>query len=137
MLNEINRIKDKTKRELARRFAGTFSIVDAKASEEKFQKVLEELRPLIPEPLEISDESDLKQLTYSISAAIPFFVTRDSHMLNRAEDVFEKFDIQILKPSDLILMQDELMRGEDYSPSRLAGSQIHIEKVHSHQSDAL
>jgi hypothetical protein len=31
-------------------------------------------------------------------------------------------------------MQDELMRGEDYSPSRLAGSQIRIEKIHTQQS---
>jgi len=137
MLNEISRNKDKTKRELARKFASSFNMVDSNAAEKKFQKAQEELRSLFPEPLEISDESDLKQLAYAISAGILFFVTRDGPILSRAEDAFEKFDIQILKPSDLILMQDELMRGEDYSPSRLAGSQIHIEKVHSHQSDAL
>lgn len=137
MLNEINRNKDKVKREVTRKFASSFNIVDSKASENKFQKTQEELRPLFPATLSQSDLSDLKQLAYAISASIPFFVTRDGPMLGRADDVFEKFDIQILKPSDLILMQDELMRGDDYSPSRLAGSQIRLEKVHSQQSNKL
>jgi len=137
MLNEINRNKDKDKRESARKFSSSFIMVDAKASQDKFQIIQSELRPLFPANLTTSDESDLRQLSYAISAEIPFFVTRDEPMLSRAEDVYEKFGIQILRPSDLVLMQDELLRGSDYSPSRLAGSQIHIEKVHSQQSERL
>lgn len=137
LLNEINRNKDKSKRELARKFASSFITVDSKTSQDRFQSVQEELRPLFPDFLETSDESDLRQLAYAISAEIPFFVTRDRPMLDRAEDVFEKFGIQILRPSDLILMQDELLRGDEYAPSRLAGTQIHVEKVHSQQSEKL
>lgn len=132
--NEIARNKDKQKKEETRKFADSFNNVDSKSSQDKFQKIQKELRPLFPKLMSQSDESDLRQLAYAISAEIPFFVTRDGPMLGRSEDVFEKFGIQMLRPSDLILMQDELMRGEDYSPSRLAGSQIRIEKIHTQQS---
>jgi predicted nucleic acid-binding protein/GNAT superfamily N-acetyltransferase len=132
--NEIARNKDKQKKEETRKFADSFNNVDSKSSQDKFQKTQKELRPLFPKLMSQSDESDLRQLAYAISAEIPFFVTRDGPMLGRSEDVFEKFGIQMLRPSDLILMQDELMRGEDYSPSRLAGSQIRIEKIHTQQS---
>lgn len=135
--NEIDRNKDHARKQATRKFADTFYKVDSKSSQDRFQKVLEDLRPLFPALLSQSDESDMRQLAYAISAGMPFFVTRDGPMLGRADDVFEKFDIQILKPSDLILMQDELMRGDDYSPSRLAGSQIRLEKVHSQQSNKL
>lgn len=133
--NEVDRSKDKQRKEATRRFADSFMKVDSKSSQNKFLKTQEDLRPLFPEVMTQSDESDLRQLTYAISAEIPFFVTRDEPMLNKAEDVFEKFGIQIMRPSDLVLMQDELMRGDDYAPSRLAGSQIRVEKVHAQQSE--
>jgi predicted nucleic acid-binding protein len=136
-LNEIARNKDSAKREAARKFARSFNEVDSKASEGRFQEVQKILGRLFPVSLSQSDQSDLKQLAYAISAEIPFFVTRDGPMLERADSVFDKFDIQILRPSDLILLQDELMRGEEYSPLRLGGSQISVEKVHSHQSTEL
>ncbi len=132
--NEINRNKDRLQKEDARKFADSFYKVDSKSSHDEFQKTQEALLLLFPKSLSRSDESDLRQLAYAISSEIPFFVTRDGPILSRTEDIFEKFGIQILRPSDLILMQDELMRGDDYAPSRLAGSQIRIEKVHSQQS---
>ncbi len=135
--NEIARSNDSSKKKAARKFADSFNMVDSKSSNDKFQKVQDDLRPLFPGSLSQSDESDLRQLAYAISAEIPFFVTRDNLMLDKTDDVFEKFGIQMLRPSDLILLQDELLRGEDYAPSRLAGSQIHFEKVHKQQSENL
>jgi predicted nucleic acid-binding protein len=133
--NEIDRSKDKRTKEATRKFADSFMKVDSKSSQGKFQKSQENLRPLFPKVMTPRDESDLRQLAYAISADIPFFVTRDEPMLGRADDVFENFGIQMLRPSDLVLMQDELLRGDDYAPSRLAGSQIRIEKVHAQQSE--
>ncbi len=137
ILNEIVRNKDDNKRALARKYARSFTALEVKTSQNEFQNIYAELRPLFPETLKTSDESDLKQLAYAISAKVPFFVTRDEPVLDKANDVFEKFDIQILRPSDLILMQDELLRGDDYTPSRLAGSRIRTEKVRSQQSERL
>ena len=137
LFNEINRNPDAVKRDEARKFARSFKTVDSKTSENNFQKTQKELRPMFPVSLSPSDESDLRQLTHAISAGAPFFVTRDEAMLNMSNDIFEKFDIQILRPSDVMLMQDELLRGNDYTPSRLTGSQIRIEKVRSQQSERL
>ena len=137
MLNEIARNKDGNRRALARKFSQLFITVEVKASQIDFQNIQVDLRPFFPEDLETSDESDLRQLVYAISAKAPFFVTRDEAVLAKADAVFEKFDIQLLRPSDLILMQDELLRGEDYTPSRLAGSRIRTEKVRSQQSERL
>lgn len=137
MLNEIVRNKDENKRAMARKFTRSFVTLEVNTSQNEFQNIHAELRPLFPEKLKPSDESDLKQLAYAISARVPFFVTRDEPVLDKADDIFEKFDIQILRPSDLILMQDELLRGDDYTPSRLAGSRIRTEKVRSQQSERL
>ena len=137
MLNEIVRNKDENKRAMARKFTRSFVTLEVNTSQNEFQNIHAELRPLFPEKLKTSDESDLKQLAYAISARVPFFVTRDEPVLDKADDIFEKFDIQILRPSDLILMQDELLRGDDYTPSRLAGSRIRTEKVRSQQSERL
>lgn len=137
MFNEIARNKDENKRALSRKFARSFISLEVNTLQNEFQNIYLELRPLFPETLKISDESDLKQLAYAISARVPFFVTRDEPILDKADDIFEKFDIQILRPSDLILMQDELLRGDDYTPSRLAGSRIRTEKVRSQQSERL
>jgi predicted nucleic acid-binding protein/GNAT superfamily N-acetyltransferase len=135
--NEISRNQSEVIRKKSRKFADTFPIVDVKSSQAKFQQVYESLRALFPSKISPSDESDLRQLVYAISAGVPFFVTRDGPVLDKAEEVFEKYGIQILQPSDLVLMQDELLRGDDYAPSRVAGSQIRIEKVHSQQSEEI
>lgn len=137
LLNEINRNPDFIKKEAARKFAGSFEMVDSKTSHKNYQKIQSDLRYFFPKKLKQSDESDLRQLAYAIADDIPFFVTRDGPMLGRAEAIFEKFGIQILRPSDLILLQDELLRGDDYAPSRLAGSQIRLEKVHTQQSQKI
>jgi ribosomal protein S18 acetylase RimI-like enzyme/predicted nucleic acid-binding protein len=137
LLNEINRNPDSIKKEAARKFSDSFEMVDSKTSHEKYKNIQRDLRVFFPEKLKQSDESDLRQLAYAVADDIPFFVTRDGPMLGRAEPIFEKFGIQILRPSDLILLQDELLRGDDYAPSRLAGSQIHLEKVHSQESQKI
>jgi GNAT superfamily N-acetyltransferase/predicted nucleic acid-binding protein len=91
MLNEIVRNKDDNKRSLARKFARSFTTLEVKTSQNEFQDIHVELRPLFPETMKESDVSDLKQLSYAICARVPFFVTRDEPVLDKANDVFEKF----------------------------------------------
>ena len=91
MLNEISRNTDDEKREAGRKFAASFNMVDSKASHDKFQKVQEDLRPFFPIQLKQSDELDLRQLVYAISDEIPFFVTRDETILEKSDELFEKF----------------------------------------------
>ncbi len=133
--NEIARNPNKTVRDKSRKFADLFKI--SPNLPDKFQSAEQELNLLLPPAKSVSDESDRRQLARAISADIPFFVTRDGFLLDNSDEVLDKFGIQILQPSDLILLQDELLRGAEYSPSRLSGSHVFTERVHSQQSSTL
>lgn len=133
--NEIVRNPDKKRRADARKFADTFK--KTRSSDANFQKIDKELLEILPNPISSSDASDRRQLARTIAAGIPFFVTRDGPLLSKSDEIYEKFNSQIVRPADIILMQDEALHSAEYSPSRLAGSKIHLEKVRSQQSQQI
>jgi len=135
IFNEVNRNPDEVGRKQGRAFASTFSKLVS--TDDEFQRVKEELRRFFPEQMSISDESDLRQLAWSIAAGVGFFVTRDSGLLEMEDRVYGSFGIRIIHPSDLVINQDQLMREAEYQPARLAGSQVKVERVHSGQSALL
>src|SRR5207247_729913 len=53
----------------------------------------------------------------------------DESLLELSEDVFEKFGLRVLRPSDLILQLDTLQNEEDYRPSSLAGTHIQLKRA--------
>jgi hypothetical protein len=133
--NEIDRNPDPVKRKAARKFANSFEL--AKSSDGQFQTDHQALLPFFPKPSTPSDVSDIHQLARVISSDISIFVTRDGFLLTQNDSVYEKFGIRIIRPSDLIIQQDEILHEDEYSPKKLSGSQIHIERVHSNQSPEL
>ncbi len=135
IFNEIARNPNKKIRGDARKFAHSFP--ETQSTNDKYDVVKEEIYSLLPAPKNTSDESDRRQLARTIAADIPFFVTRDGFLLDQQDKIYETFGTSVIRPSDLILQQDELLRQAEYYPSRLAGSQIKIEKVHAQQTDEL
>ena len=135
ILNEIDRHRDEKERQRGRAFASTF--LRLASTDDEFQGVSKELRDFFPEQMRTSDESDLRQLARSIAAGVQFFVTRDDDLLKKEEQIYDLFGIRIIRPSDLVVNQDQLMREAEYQPARLAGSQIKIERVHSGKSTDL
>lgn len=135
IFNEIDRHKDKLARKQGRAFASTFTMLTS--TDDEFQQVKEDLRDFFPEQMSPSDESDLRQLARSISAGVQFFVTRDSDLLDKEGPMYDNFGIRIIRPADLVINQDQLMRETEYQPARLAGSQIKIERVHPGQTSFL
>jgi predicted nucleic acid-binding protein/GNAT superfamily N-acetyltransferase len=135
ILNEINRHPDEDERKRGRAFASTFFRLTS--TDDEFQKINEDLRDFFPEQMSTSDESDLRQLAWSIAADVQFFVTRDRELLKEDDEIYGRFGTRIVRPSDLVINQDRLMREIEYQPARLAGSQIKIERVHSGQSSSL
>lgn len=135
ILNEIDRHPDKLARKQGRAFASTFTMLTS--TDDQFQQVKEDLRDFFPEQMSPSDESDLRQLARSISAGVQFFVTRDSDLLDKEDPMYDNFGIRIIRPADLVINQDQLMRETEYQPARLAGSQIKIERVHPGQTSFL
>ncbi len=135
IFNEIARNPNKTKREAARKFAHSFP--ESQSPNDRYDIVRERIFSLLPAPKNTSDESDRRQLAHTIAAEIPFFITRDGFLLDQQDKIYETFGTSVIRPSDLILQQDELLRQAEYYPSRLAGSQIKIEKVHTQRTDEL
>lgn len=127
IFNEINRHPDKAVRAVSRSFAHKFPVLSG--SDDKFQKYCTELRSLFPDSLSESDKSDIRQLARSISAAVDFFVTRDQFLLDNTDEIFKRFGIRTIRPADLIIHQDSLLREAEYQPARLAGSLMKVERV--------
>ncbi len=129
---EINRRDNKAERELAWARTRQFPILSS--PDDDFQRISKNLRNLFPQQMRESDESDLRQISKTIAAGVQFFVTRDGSLLKKAEQVYEKFGMSIIRPSYLITHQDSLIRETEYQPSRLAGSLIKINRVQAEQS---
>jgi predicted nucleic acid-binding protein/GNAT superfamily N-acetyltransferase len=135
ILNEIQRHEDEEERNRGRAFASGFTEVTSKYK--PFQDMREALKDFFPDQMDDSDESDLRHLAWSIASGVQFFVTRDEELLEKEDDIYDNFGIRIIRPSDLVINQDQLMREAEYQPARLAGSQIKIERISSGQESFL
>jgi predicted nucleic acid-binding protein/GNAT superfamily N-acetyltransferase len=135
ILSEIRRHEDEEERERGRAFASGFTEVTSKYK--PFQDMREALKDFFPDEMDDSDESDLRHLAWSIASGTQFFVTRDEELLEKEDDIYRDFGTHIIRPSDLVINQDQLMREAEYQPARLAGSQIKIERVSSGQESFL
>jgi predicted nucleic acid-binding protein/GNAT superfamily N-acetyltransferase len=135
LFNEIDRINSPAQRGEARRQATRLPRVTCTHSE--FDRVLVEVRSLFPSSLSDSDESDLRQLSRAVAAQARFFVTRDSRLLKIADDLHARYQVSVLRPSDLAVHFDELLREPEYAPSRLAGTPLAHQRVRAGSGDEL
>ena len=62
------------------------------------------------------------QVAHAIAAEVPFLVTRDALVLSHADDIFERYGLRLIHPSNLIVRFDNLRREAEYRPARLEGS---------------
>jgi hypothetical protein len=127
LFNEIDRQAEKEVRSANRRSVQRFRVVSG--PEDRFEETVAALRLLFPGHLTISDKSDIRQLSRSIAAGIQFFVTLDPRLLKKTAEIFEAVGIRVLRPADLILEQDSLIREAEYQPVRLAGASMVIERA--------
>lgn len=120
LLNEINRNSDRQERERQRAFAQNFTRVQSDNAE--FDTVRCELDAFFPKPRSESDESDLREIARTIAAHVQFFVTRDTALLDKADGIYQRFGLSIIRPTDLIIHLDALRRETEYQPVRFAGT---------------
>lgn len=120
IFNEINRNEDALVRESNRAYAQTFSKVPSNHS--GYDDVIRELWEITKFTKSTNNESDIRQIAKSICGGLKYFITRDNGILKYSDAIFERFEILILRPSDLILYIDEKNRKQDYYPSRLSGT---------------
>lgn len=118
--NEINRNPDSEGRQRMHNNVMRYVIIDSKNDE--FDEIVGKLQDIPWEPKTERDWSDLRQIARAIDANIQFFVSRDDEILQKAEDLYDSFNLTVLRPSDLIIHIDELQREKEYQPVRLNGS---------------
>ena len=130
LLNEINRQDDDSARELQRRRASEFKTV--RGEPDAFQEAVQRIEAFAPRGERPSDDSDVRHLAHTVAAGVPYFVTRDTFLLDDlGTQIYESFGLEVIRPSDLILDVDELQRGLDYSPEKLSGTSVSLQRIRS------
>ncbi|MBX2999274.1 MAG: GNAT family N-acetyltransferase [Caldilineaceae bacterium] len=135
IFTEIDRGEEQYKRQKARNFTAEFNVV--KSPSETFQKIERNLRDLFPRKMTERDGSDLRQIAKTIAAQVPFFVTQDENLLKKSDSVYERYEMRIVRPTDLIIHQDLLIRESEYRPAWLSGSRIQARRVSQEDSSRL
>jgi ribosomal protein S18 acetylase RimI-like enzyme/predicted nucleic acid-binding protein len=135
ILNEINRDKNKERVQQTRAFLNNFT--EARADVEIIKSIANELVTYLPGNTE-NHRSDRTQLATAIVGGIPYFVTFDTGILDKKDEIEEKYSVSIYSPQELILAVDQLLNRADYSPSIIAGVSFHsISRVTSQELNAL
>jgi len=138
MNNEINRNGDPQRRDKLRSRLRKFNILSC--PKEDLDECSKEIRHLFPEKLSPSDSSDIRQIAISICSKVKtdFFVTKDARLLEEVEEeIFEKYQLKIISPLELIINTDELRREIKYQPVRLAGTGIRKKSIRGEDIETL
>ena len=90
---------------------------ELKTEEARVRALELELAPLFNGGTFDRDISDMRQIAHAVAAEVPFFVTRDTPLLDRSDPVFEKYGLRILHPTDLVNRLDMLRREAEYRPA--------------------
>lgn len=122
LFNEIDRASDPELRTRSKAEVTRYSV--ARSDDGRFQKVCEELKSTFLASGALRDESDLRQIAYTVAAEIPYFVTRDEALSERCEPLYDRYGLQVLHPAELISSLDVIEREAQYRPARIAGSSL-------------
>lgn len=133
--NEINRGSDEVERRRARSDAER--LTQFSSGHAAFVSAQKALHQFFPQNMSWNDEADLRHLAWAIAAEVPFFVTRDTDLLSRSDDIYNAFGVSILRPSDLIVHLDELRRETEYQPARLGGTLMELRRIQSKEQSNL
>jgi len=125
--NEIDRNDDEETRKRWKSTANTFLVLSGTL--EEVYRLSDRLAEILPSPSKESDESDVRQLAHAIATEAEFFVTRDSMLLSFATQIQTKFGIIVVRPSELVIHIDELVRDAEYDPVRIGGSLAEIRAI--------
>ena len=120
--NEIDRAEDMAEIQGHRKLAQAHH--EIATDDARVQDLIPQLQKLIKWENSPSGESDLRQIANAIAGGIQVFVTRDQFLREQGDQIYEKFSLTILHPTELINQLDSVKRESEYQPARLAGSRM-------------
>lgn len=135
IFNRINFISNADQRKKQQKFAKSFTFLPCqnKRRDEGYQSLQDYFSQ---KGISVND-SDLRYLARTIASDVYILVTRDSQLLNIADDIYTRFRLSIIRPIDLIVQLEELRINPEYQPIRLAGTSLKQKRVQNGQETIL
>ena len=128
--NEIDRRGSSEERKRNRQLAQSFEFIPVMSH--RCEAIKSDLLNLLPSFKKTrSGRSDIRHLAKAIAGEALYFITRDQALLNHSDNIYERFQISVLRPCELILQLDSIERGYEYQPARLSGSQYQLRRIKS------
>nr|WP_199323975.1 GNAT family N-acetyltransferase [Coleofasciculus sp. FACHB-SPT36] len=135
IFNKINTITNIDKRKHQHSFAKKFTRLPCPT--QKLDTVYKSLSNLFSKKAIGIDEFELLHIARTIASDFHIFVTRDIHILDIGDELYDHFRLSIIHPNNLIIQLDELRRKPEYQPVRLAGTLLKQNRVQIGQQNIL
>ena len=129
---ETERKKNIEEKKRSNSFANNFERIEIKRS--SFENYRDSLAPLWGSKLNDRDRSDLHHIAYSAAAGFQYFITQDTGILDKANEIYEACNISTLRPVEFITQLDQIENLEKYTPRSISRTQYH---VHCPSSDEI
>ena len=124
---EIDRSGDSTRRRISRQRAEFLKIEYDPNSVEHFEEGLSMLLPTNT----LSQKSDIRHLAKAAASEITIFVTRDQTLLNKAGEISDLTNLQVLRPTELIIRLHEFSERQAYLSSPVSGVTLEWRRLSS------
>lgn len=122
---DISRNPVPEERRAIREYASAFrSVSDVTPSVTK--ALLVNLSDTIGPPTTSQDRSDHRHLALAAADRVPYFVTRDTALLDAASEIDTSLGVAVVRPCDIIARTHSELTDQNLSPRRLSGSRLSI-----------
>ena len=118
LLSEIRRNPNASEREEARTRLSRF--LEVKHDPLFVESFAAKLKRILPSE-KTNQQSDIMHLAKTAASEIDVFVTRDRLLLNKAAQIDEAVNVQVLSPTGLIVKLRELSETQPYAPDHVSG----------------
>lgn len=120
--NEVARQSDDSMRQSMLASLRRFKELAVHADE--LEQALEAIANVLPPPCVDADYSDRRQLVHAWKGGADFFATRDTTLLDHADDLRAVTGLAVMRPTDVVARLQGDFLGADYAPIRLHGTQV-------------
>ncbi|MEG5138107.1 MULTISPECIES: GNAT family N-acetyltransferase [unclassified Microcoleus] len=135
IFNYINTIDDAQLRNSKRSLANTFTHL--LYDKTQIKNILDSITQLLAEQSITFDRATTSQLAMIIASDSQVFVTRNTEILNLADELYRKFTLEVISPTNLILKFDDIRRNVEYQPVRLAGTFLKMKIIQKFEESRL
>ena len=121
LLVEINRKEDMECRQISKQRSDAYpQIRYDKQKSEEFENRLKDILPSRTH----SDESDIRHLSKTAASKASIFITRDTVLQKKSEEIHEMTGLEVVSPEALITQIHEISDRKSYTPVRVSGFEV-------------